>query len=303
MSQGAEKFEYMKTCPVCASLALSSYKEGTFDYHGLNEDQIKITDKDYGKIWDLSLCENCTHVFANPLPSPSFIQSLYSGIVDPLYEEEAPGRAKNFIRILSFLEKIHPHKGIIFDVGAATGILLDLARQRGWKQEGIEASVWAVKVAKEKYDLKLLEGSFETTSLKPNHYSAVTMVDFIEHLPSPWKAVQKAHEILIPDGTLCLVTPDINSLAAKISGLRWWHFRPAHLAYFSSQSLIHLLDRAGFRIIKMRRYSWTFSAHYLLSRKSSLQFLLKNHRLASFWKKFSIKLSLGDSFEVYAAKE
>jgi len=295
-------FISFESCPVCLSSNFRTFKRSTFDLLHLNKNQIKITDSDYGKIWDLSRCESCGHVFANPSPSPEFIQSLYSKIEDPLYEEEARGRARNFQKILSRLEKIHPDKGRLFDVGAATGILLSLAKKRGWHVEGVEPSTWAVKVAEKKYHIKINQGAFETLPLKSNYYTTVTMVDIIEHTPCAFEAVSKAHEILAPGGTLCMVTPDIQSLAARLMGSRWWHYRPAHLAYFSFGSLSRLLNRAGFRIIKVRKYSWTFSALYLLSRKPYFKFLIKSSFLASFWGKFSIKLALGDSFEVYAKK-
>ncbi len=270
----------------------------------MNQEQIKITDSDYGKIWDLSLCKNCNHVFANPSPSQNFIQSLYSKAEDPLYDEEAKGRSKNFLKILAILDKMFPAKGILLDVGAATGILLDNARERGWKVEGIEPSAWAVRVARERYHLEeLKEGIFEEVTLRDNFYTSITMVDFIEHIPHPFEAAAKAHKIICPGGVLCLVTPDIKSLAARAMGEKWWHFRPGHLGYFTKKSLKTLLHRAGFRIIKQRRYSWTFSLHYLFSRRSGLKFLLKNHVLASFWKRIPIKLALQDSFEVYAKKD
>jgi SAM-dependent methyltransferase len=262
-----------------------------------------ITDSDYGKIWDLSRCDNCTHIFANPCPSPEFIQSLYGEIEDPLYQEEAQGRSKNFERILTRLGKIHPDDGILIDVGAATGILMDLARSRGWSVEGIEPSSWAVRVAREKYDLEILEGVFETAPLQKERYTVVSMVDFLEHIPHPFDALKIAKEILAPEGTLCLVTPDINSLAARIMGQKWWHYRPGHLGYFSEKSLRTVLQKAGFRVFQMRKYSWTFSLHYLLSRRPGLSFLLKNPFFSSLFKKIPIKLALQDSFEIYASKD
>lgn len=303
MKSELKNFEYFKKCPVCSSSSLTSFKKGTFDFFRLSQEQIKITDRDYGKIWDLSRCQNCNYIFANPSPSPEFISSLYSEVEDPLYEEEAQGRSKNFLRILKHLERIHPPEGILFDVGAATGIFLNLARQRGWEVDGIETSAWAVQLAKEKYDLRLREGSFEKAELKKNSYAAVVMIDFVEHTPLPFQALVKAHEILSAEGILILVTPNIKSLAAKIAGSRWWHFRAGHLAFFNSKSLEILLKRSGFQVIKKRKYAWTFSAYYLISRKPRLQFLLKKPILASFWKKIQLKLALGDSFEIYARKE
>ncbi len=297
-----ENFIYLKQCPVCESTSMVNYKKNTFNIYSLDKESIKITDSAYGQTWDLSRCRDCCHVFANPCPSPSYIQSLYGEIEDPLYEEEALGRAKNFQRILSQLEKIGPEKGPLFDVGAAPGILLDSARRKGWIPDGIEPSVWAVKIAREKYGLDLQVGNFEKAETKTN-YTAVTMIDFIEHVPQPREAVQKAFAILSPGGTLCVVTPNIRSLAARISGNKWWHFRPAHLSYFTKASLTALLEISGFQIIKIRKYSWTFSTHYLISRLKGLNFLIKNTRIASFWKKIPIKLALGDSFEVYARKK
>jgi ubiquinone/menaquinone biosynthesis C-methylase UbiE len=303
MKRKHKNFEYFQKCPICSSPSLTSFKKGTFDFFRLSQDQIKITDSDYGKTWDLSRCQNCSHIFANPSPSPEFISSLYSGVEDPLYEAEAQGRSKNFLKILTRLKRIHPPQGTLFDVGAATGIFLNLARQRGWEVDGIETSSWAVKVAEQKYKLQLREGSFEEAALKKNSYAAVALIDFIEHTPRPFQALVKAHEILSGEGVLVLVTPDINSLAAKIAGKRWWHFRAGHLAFFNSRSLHTLLQRSGFQVIKERKYAWTFSAYYLISRKHWLQFLLKNPSMASFWKKIQLKLALGDSFEIYAKKE
>lgn len=288
---------------MCSSSLLAPYKTGNFDTSSLSKDHIKITDSDYGKIWDLSRCNSCTHVFANPCPSQEFIQTLYGEIEDPVYQEEAQGRSKNFSRILKFLDKIHPERGILFDVGAATGILLDISRKRGWHVEGIEPSAWAIGVARDKYNLEIREGVFEETTLQKEHYTVVTMVDFIEHIPHPLDAISIAHKILMPGGILCLVTPDINSLAARIIGQKWWHYRPGHLGYFSKKSLDFLLQRTGFRVVKMRKYSWTFSFHYLLSRNPGLNFLLKNHVFASFCKKIPIKLALQDSFEIYVTKD
>ncbi len=302
MIQGPENFKVLTRCPVCTSSELTTFKKTTFDIHTLDKDDVKITDSAYGKIWDLSRCTNCTHVFANPRPSSEFILSLYSQIEEPLYEDEAAGRAQNFKRILGQLEKIRPQKGRLFDVGAATGILLDLALKRGWDPDGVEPSAWAAQVAEKKYGLSLRLGDFAEIDAPLDHYAAVTMVDFIEHITHPDAALKKVHDLLSQEGILCLVTPDIQSLAARLFQNKWWHFRPAHLSYYSQQSLRTLLERSGFEVVQVRKYSWTFSAHYLLSRIGPLSFFLKNARLASVWKKIPIKLALSDSFEVYAQK-
>jgi 2-polyprenyl-3-methyl-5-hydroxy-6-metoxy-1,4-benzoquinol methylase len=303
MKKYSSRYFARTKCPVCSSSNFKHFKQRNISYKNFNHERIKITDKDYGKVWDLSQCDHCTHIFANPCPTTDYIQSLYSKIKDLSYQEEASGRKKNFLPILYNLYRIHPIKGSIFDVGAATGIFLNSARKYGWNPDGIEASTWASDLAKKKYHLSIKKGAFESAELKKNHYQVVTMIDFIEHIPHPYEAVLKAHQILKPKGTLCMVTPNQQSLAAKISGSHWWHYRPAHIHYFTKKSLHFLLKRAGFKIIKIRNYNWTFSAHYLISRLKTLNFLIESHFLSSFFKKIPIKLALCDSIEVYAQKE
>ena len=302
MSHKGEPFQTFASCPACAGIHIASYKKGTLSGR-LTQDEIKITDSQYGRTWDLSICVDCGHIFANPGPAPEFLTWLYGRVEDPLYEDEAAGRSKNFLRILRRLEKLVPERGSLFDVGAATGILLDLARRRGWEPDGIEPSSWAVRAAAKKHGLRLIEGTLESATLPENRYAAVTMIDFIEHTPLPFEALSRARAALRPRGILVLVTPDIHSRAARLAGRRWWHLRPAHVAFFSRESLGALLRRAGFSIVAERRYVWTFSVHYLLSRKPALQARLRHLPAASFLKRIPIQLALGDSFEVYARKD
>ncbi|MHB8056218.1 MAG: class I SAM-dependent methyltransferase [Candidatus Aminicenantales bacterium] len=296
------RFLRAEACPICRSREIRPWKKGTFDYAALSADQIKITDSGYGKIWDLSACGRCGHIFADPYPSPDFIFSLYGEVEDPLYDQEAAGRAKNFVPILNRLDELCPDHGILFDVGAATGILGDAARNRGWRVDGVDPSSWAVRRAALKYGLTLRESGFEDVVVAAGSCRAVTMIDFIEHTPRPVEAVAKAFALLAPSGVLCLVTPDIHSRAARLAGRRWWHLRPGHLAYYSKESLRVLLEEAGFRILECRRYAWTFSLHYLVSRFRWMNGYTRS-RASSFLRRIPIKLALGDSFEIYAVKD
>jgi 2-polyprenyl-3-methyl-5-hydroxy-6-metoxy-1,4-benzoquinol methylase len=298
---GPSLFTPLGSCPVCGSTEISAWKKRTFDYLHLTRDQVKITDSEYGKIWDLWRCARCGHIFADPSPSPDFIASLYGQVEDPAYDEEAEGRVRNFLGILRGLEKLRPAKGRLFDVGAATGILLALARERGWMPAGVEPSGWAVARAAERRGLSIFHGTFADVPDDLGPFQTVTMIDIIEHTPRPREAVAKARALLEDGGLLCLVTPDIHSPAARLAGKRWWHLRPGHLAYFSRESLDRLLGDAGFRVIKRKRYAWTFSAHYLATRLRPGQF--ETGRTASLLKRIRIKLALGDSFEITAMKE
>jgi len=289
-------------CPACGGGRFRPFRQGTLEAERLDRDQIKITDSEYGRVWDLSLCLDCGHLFADPAPGPAFLASLYGQVEDPDYEAEAEGRSRNFRTVLRRLERRLPAKGRLFDVGAATGILMNLARRRGWDVDGLDASRWASETAARRYGLRVRTGGFEEADLPAAAFQAVTMIDFIEHTPEPGAAAARAARLLAPGGVLVLVTPDIHSPAARLAARRWWHLRPGHVAYFSRRSLDALLAGAGLRVVARRRYAWTFSLHYLVGRFPGLAGFAAGPR-SSFLKRIPIKLALGDSFEIYAVKD
>ena len=303
MDEGKERFERITSCPACGGNRLRPHTKATFDISEFRAESIRITDSHYGRAWDLARCEDCGHSFADPCPTPAFINALYSALEDPLYDEESGGREKNFLRVFKTLEKLRPEKGRLLDVGSATGILMDLAARLGWETEGVEPSSWAVTYARKKYGLTIHERVFEMAPLEAASFDVVTMIDFIEHTARPYDVMRKAAEVLRPGGLLCIVTPDIRSAASRLARGKWWHLRPAHLACFSRRSLDALLKRTGFSVVRRKSYSWTFSAHYLATRLRVSRFLACSGRPASFLKRIPIKLALGDSFEIYARKK
>jgi hypothetical protein len=165
MDSQNRKPRHIAACAACGGIRLSPYRKGAFRAADLTPEDFKITDSRYGITWDLSVCLDCGHIFADPCPSPELVNATYGAIEDPLYDAEAAGRGKNFLRILRRLEKLLPAKGRLMDVGAATGILLHLARERGWTPDGVEPSAWAVDHARRTYGISLKQGAFETVPL------------------------------------------------------------------------------------------------------------------------------------------
>lgn len=51
--------------------------------------------------------------------------------------------------------------------------------------------------------------------------------------------------VLSPGGLLLVVAPDVQSLAARLLGWRWWHYRLAQSGYFSRTTLQTVIDKAG----------------------------------------------------------
>ena len=242
-------------CPVCKGRRVGSYDHNRCPR---GRSGYSITAPSYGTSGTLVRCLQCSVIFVYPFPSEESLKFLYEGMKDEIYLEEEEMRRRMSERGLLFVEK-YARKGCLLDVGCFLGVFLDVAKKRGWDVMGIEPSSWARKVAEEKFALQVLGGTLKEASLPSASFDVVSLVDILEHLPDPYEALVEAQRILKEGGVLYLITPNIESLARRILGDRWWGFRQEHIVYFSRKSLCSLLKRVGFNILSERPYRHVFT--------------------------------------------
>jgi len=290
---------HRRHCPLCGSEAIENFKKGTIRIEDLGPQDFKITDSRYGSSWDFTICRSCRFVFANPVLPPEEIARFYSNLEDGEYAQEAAGRAKNFATILKRLERIDAPSRELLDVGAASGIFMDLARRQGYKVAGIEPSAFLVEEAKRLYGLDLFCGTIDQFPADRT-FSVILLLDILEHLVDVEPFMKRIDDLIKPGGILVVVTPDISSLPARILRKRWWHLRTAHVNFFNHDSLGRLLDVHGYDIVRRAHYAWNFSLYYLLSRR--FQRLKRSTSLQSNLKNINLRLQLFDSLEIYARK-
>jgi 2-polyprenyl-3-methyl-5-hydroxy-6-metoxy-1,4-benzoquinol methylase len=286
-------------CPLCHSTDFDTDFAGTIPPGELRPADFRITDNRYGFRWQMSRCRHCRFVFSNPYLPAEQLETFYSALIDPEYSAEAAGRSRNFITLLKRLESLHPPGRRLLDVGAASGIFLNEARRVGYDIAGIEPSAFLVAEARRLYGIGLFCGTSEQFPFTGS-YDIVTLLDIIEHLQDPSHFLERISSHMTPGGVLLIVTPDIDSLAARLSGRRWWHYRLAHINFFNLTSLRYLLEQHGFSIITCKRYAWNFSVHYLLTR--IFPAVDRFPALQKVAKQVNFKLQLFDSWEIYARK-
>jgi len=277
-------------CVLCEGEAII-FRKGNIDK--ISSKDLKITDTQYGKHWQLWQCQNCEVVFSYPMPDEDCLAQLYREMKDEEYDYEEEGRKRNFSKIIDRIEQLNKGKGRLLDIGAASGLLLEIANGRGWDAEGIEISFDLYQKGVRK-NLKIYNKNIENYE-SDNKYDVITAIDVIEHLSNPQIMIEKSWNLLKEGGIICLVTPNISSLAAKIFGRYWWHYRPPHLYYFNCNSIAYLLKKFKFEILMMQHYVWHFSLYYLFSR-------LKIQYGKKLLKSVIIPLNLMDSLEIYARK-
>src|SRR5512143_3307671 len=129
-----------------------------------NAEAFRCTSPGYGQHHTIVQCQNCGLIYTNPRFTGEEILDSYVAVEDPLYLEERDGRVLTFERHLRPLEKSKAPPGQLVDVGAYTGVFVEIAAQHGWDACGVEPSHWAVEQARA-HGLHMIEGTLTTSGL------------------------------------------------------------------------------------------------------------------------------------------
>jgi len=221
---------------------------------------------------------------------------MYESLEDEGYDLGRHARTRQSRRLLRKLRK-HGGAGRLLDIGAASGIFVEEALSMGFDAVGVEPSTSFAESAAQR-NLPVLQGAFPHSDL-PGPYDVISLVDVIEHVTDPVPLLRSIQAALAPDGLALIVTPDVRSLAAKLMGYRWWHYRLAHIGYFSRRTLMQALSVAGLEAVHVSRPWWYFSGQYLAIR--ALSYVPQLKLSAPEWlNTFTVPLNLADSLLVLA---
>lgn len=251
--------------------------------------------------------------FVHPLPedvskvySDDYFFGAQKGFGYVNYDEDKRAQMPALRTYLRYIEERCPRRGRLLDVGAATGVFVELAQKQGWQAEGIEISAAAVSSAQTK-NLPVRQALLEDMAGE-SIYDAVTFLDVLEHLPQPKEALHMSHRLLRSGGVLLINVPDAGSLYARLMGKRWHAVvPPEHLSYFTLQAMERLLKDTGFTNIRFATVNKSFGLPYLfatIGRWLGWAWLTK---FASFiersWLgKVRVPILLGDNLTVVADK-
>lgn len=149
-----------------------------------------------------------------------------------------------------------PRSSKLLDCGAATGFLLEIAKERGLEPYGIELSEFGANAIAEKFGKdRAFRGEIENATFpdaKAGSFQAITMCDYIEHVRDPKRVLERARTLLAADGVIALTTPDTGSLTRRALGKGWSHYKVEHLYYFGRENITKLLGQAGFGNVEFK---------------------------------------------------
>lgn len=263
----------------------------------------------------LYACDSCRMLRLNPIPQA--IEKVYEkdyfagaekghGYVN--YDADKEPMRPTFNTYLDLVERYQIQKGLLLDIGAATGFFADIARSRGWQAEGIEISDFAAEEGRKK-GLTIMTGTLQT--VRPaKMYRAITMWDVLEHMTDPEKEIAEAYRILEKGGTIAFSTPDSGSMYAKIMGSKWHLIvPPEHIYYFNGKSIAVFLEKHGFETKLITRIGKQFTLEYIFKTLAAWQgigiwkwltrFLERHPKIG----RISLPINLRDNMFVIAVKK
>jgi SAM-dependent methyltransferase len=191
---------------------------------------------------------------------------VYERLQDKAYEDGLDNRALQVRMLLDLGRRANPSARTLVEIGSGIGLLVHEARNAGLDATGIEPSRSLVAASARLLGVQLIQGTFPHPALVGKEFDLVFVVDVIEHVSDPVGLLSACHRAMSENGVLVVVTPDLGSLAARLLGRRWWHFRLAHVGYFDESTMRKAAERASLEIIERRRALWFFPIRYVASR-------------------------------------
>lgn len=222
--------------------------------------------------YDIFCCHHCGVKFVWPQPhdtahiySENYFLTAKDGYGYADYDKDKKAMTSVFMTYLSLLERAHPQKGELLDIGTATGFFLELARERGWRVAGLEISDYAASLGRNK-GLDIKTGKLEEACFEEQSFDAITLLDVFEHVQNPSNLLRLIHKLLKPNGFVMINTPDARSCYARIFGKKWHAIvPPEHLFYFNKASLNYVLCQTGFKKVVFSKINKKFRPSYILS--------------------------------------
>jgi 2-polyprenyl-3-methyl-5-hydroxy-6-metoxy-1,4-benzoquinol methylase len=218
---------------------------------------------------EIAQCMRCGMVSSIPTLQPEQIVENYTQVVDEDYLTEEPARREIFGWFLGQIAGFKVTGRRLLEIGSNVGLFLDVAKEHGWDERGIEPSKWAVDQGTLRFGVDLQQGSLEDLDDGPDAADVIVMLDVLEHLNDPLEALKHLRGMINDEGLLVLSTVNLDGLHARMRKGDWPWFIRSHLHYFSERTLGAMLARAGFRLVDWQIAPRSFHLSYIARRAAS----------------------------------
>src|SRR5215213_7172284 len=251
-------FERVDACWVCGGGGLRPVHMAVFEFSAFAEQDPGLAAYTGARV-GMVRCGACGFGQPEALPAlPHYFTRMYDQHWSPEWMRgEFVSVYKDLIFgvVLDGLERRVPlERRTLLDVGAHVGRLISTAVARGWRAEGVELNPATSAFAARATGLPVHRVDARELSTRGRRYGAATLVDVLEHIPTPVPALAAVRAALAPGGWVAVKVPH-GPVQLRKERLRA-RLRPGyratvadnliHVNQFDPHSLRLALERAGF---------------------------------------------------------
>jgi 2-polyprenyl-3-methyl-5-hydroxy-6-metoxy-1,4-benzoquinol methylase len=241
-------------------------------------------------VFELRRCLGCELVYVDPRPGDHALASLYD---EDFYFSTGWSYETLASWVIEFIQtrrrlrvERYVRPGRLLDIGSGDGRFVHHMARHGWDATGIDFSPAALEFARRIHNGgRFLQGSLEDCDFPSGSLDLITLWQVLEHIGEPRPLLRRCHELLTRGGLFVASVPNIDGLSSRLTRERWWGLDvPRHLVHYSPATLNRSLERAGFRVIRIRHRSLQYDPYALLH--SSLDWVFtRRHFLSDFAKR------------------
>lgn len=248
--------DVLHECVSCGGDKIGYWRQKNFQY----------TENADNKEFHIYRCESCGTGFLNRPPAMQWLQSIYQysgqALTQAITLEEVLAREAEFPNCKVDAERMTHQanlfngsgNGLALDIGSGFGFYTQALRKMGYRTVSINPGKYENEVFRNLNGNEPLAMMFE--NYEPSEqFGVVMMSQVLEHLLEPDQAISKVSGLLDPGGVLACAVPNYDSFLVKLLGTKdnacLWV--PEHVNYFTAQGLTALVERNGFRVVKVEQ--------------------------------------------------
>jgi hypothetical protein len=219
----------------------------------LCEEGIGLPWRNYNEVrgYKLVQCIRCGFISVDPLPSFEDLEEFYNISYKAEFRKNLPGKES---KRLDWLENFSAKRGRLVEMGSSWGYELHAASLRGWQVIGVELSKEAAEFSEREFGLKVYT-SLDNVVIEEGTVDAIMAWHLLEHVRSPLHTIKQLITWLRPGGIFVGAVPNISSIQSKLFGRYWqWLSPPAHLHYFSPETLGIFIQLIGLQKIRVQTH-------------------------------------------------
>ncbi|MDO9048372.1 MAG: class I SAM-dependent methyltransferase [Methylobacter sp.] len=248
--------DILRECVACRAEEIRYWRRKNFHY----------TQSANRKEFHIYRCESCGTGFLNRPPHVQWLQSIYQysgqALTQAITLEDVLAREGEFPNCKVDAERMS-HEANLFnnsgndqalDIGSGFGFYTQALRKTGYRTVSINPGQYENEVFRNLNGDEPLAVMFEDYQ-PAGQFGIVMMSQVLEHLLEPDQAISKVSAILASGGVLACAVPNYESFLVKLLGTKdnacLWV--PEHVNYFTENGLRTLVERNGFRVVKVEQ--------------------------------------------------